>query len=103
CRALHAKDAVVAAAYLLNFPARGHNCGRHRHILSERFGLGEKEVAFFDLFAAPPTMFETNALTIMQHGLNHGTDARLMSRAARLLQAYELMYWDTLYEASTSR
>ena len=51
----------------------------------------------------PPTTFEANALSIMQQGLDHGTDPRLMSRAARLLQAYELMYWDTLYEASTSR
>ena len=101
--ALYASDAEVAAAYLVNFPAWGQNCGRLRRILRERFGLGEKEVAFFDLFAEPPTTFEANALSIMQQGLDHGTDPRRMSRAARLIQAYELMYWDTLYEASTSR
>src|SRR5499426_3280019 len=101
--ALYASDAEVAAAYLVNFPAWGQNCGRLRRILTERFGLGEKEVVFFDLFAQPPATFETNALNIMQQGLDHGMDARLMSQAARLLQAYELMYWDTLYEASTSR
>jgi pyrroloquinoline quinone (PQQ) biosynthesis protein C len=98
--ALYASDGEVAAAYVVNFPAWGQNCGRLSRILKERFGLGEKEVAFFDLFAAPPATFEANALTIMQQGLDRGTDPRLMSRAARLLQAYELMYWDTLYEAS---
>jgi hypothetical protein len=70
--------------------------------LKERFGLGEKEVAFFDLFASPPVTFEANALLIIQEGLDRGTDRRLIRRAARLLQAYELMYWDALYVASGS-
>src|SRR4030095_2110492 len=46
--ALYASDAEIAAAYLVNFPAWGQNCGRLSRILKERFGLGEKEVAFFD-------------------------------------------------------
>ncbi|HET8563555.1 MAG TPA: hypothetical protein VFM35_06760 [Candidatus Binatia bacterium] len=101
--ALYASDAEIAAAYLVNFPAWGQNCGRLSRILKERFGLKQNEVAFFDLFASPPGTFEANALAIMQQGLDRGTDPRLLSRAARLLQAYELMYWDTLYEASISR
>ena len=95
--AFYASDAEVAAAYLVNFPAWGENCGRLSRILRERFGLGEKEVAFFDLFASPPATFEDNALSVIQQGLDRGTEPRLIQRAARLLQAYELMYWDTLY------
>ena len=98
--ALYASDAEIAAAYLVNFPAWGLNCGRLSHILKERFGLGEKEVAFFDLFASPPATFEANALSVVQQGLDRGIEPRLIQRAARLLQAYELMYWDTLYSAS---
>jgi pyrroloquinoline quinone (PQQ) biosynthesis protein C len=100
--ALYASDAEIAAAYLVNFPAWGQNCGRLSRILMERFGLGEKEVAFFDLFASPPATFEADALNIIQQGLDRGTEPRLIHRAARLLQAYELMYWDTLYEESVS-
>jgi pyrroloquinoline quinone (PQQ) biosynthesis protein C len=99
--ALYASDAEVAAAYLVNFPAWGENCGRLSGILRERFGLGEREVAFFDLFANPPATFEANALSVIQQGLDRGTERRLIQRAARLLQAYELMYWDTLYGASS--
>jgi thiaminase len=95
--ALYASDAEVAAAYLVNFPAWGDNCGRISRILKERFGLGEKEVAFFDLFASSPATFETSALNVIQQGLDCGIEPRLIRRAARLLQAYELMYWDTLY------
>ncbi len=39
---------------------------------------------------------------IIQHGLDRGEEPRLVSRAARLLQAYEVMYWDTLYNASAA-
>ena len=99
--ALYASDAEIAAAYLINFPAWGQNCGRLSRILKERFGLGEKEVAFFDLFASPPATFEANALSVIQQGLDRGTEPRLIKRAARLLQAYELMYWDTLYRTSS--
>ena len=101
--ALYASDAEIAAAYLVNFPAWGQNCGRLSRILKERFGLGEKDLAFFDLFASPPATFEANALSVIQQGLDRGTEPRLIQRAARLLQAYELMYWDTLYRASSPK
>jgi hypothetical protein len=68
--------------------------------LKERFGLRENEVAFFDLFASPPATFEADALSVIQQGLDRGAEPRLIHRAARLLQAYELMYWDTLYKSS---
>ena len=100
--ALYASDAEIAATYLVNFPAWGQNCGRLSRILQERFGLGDKEVAFFDLFASPPATFEANALSVIQQGIDRGTDPRLIRRAARLLQAYELMYWDTLHRSSSS-
>ena len=99
--ALYGSDAEVAAAYLVNFPAWGDNCGRISRILKERFGLGEKEVAFFDLFASSPATFETSALNVIQQGLDCGIEPRLIRRAARLLQAYELMYWDTLYKTAS--
>ena len=100
--ALYASDAEIAAAYLVNFPAWGQNCGRLSRILKEHFGLGEKDLAFFDLFASPPATFEASALSVIQQGLDRGTEPRGLRRAARLLQAYERMYWDTLYKASSS-
>ena len=61
--ALYASDAEVAAAYLVNFPAWGDNCGRLSRILKERFGLREKEVAYFDLFASPrATLFSKGSI-----------------------------------------
>jgi len=98
--ALYGTEAQVAAGYLVNFPAWGLNCGRLSRVLKERFGMREEEVGFFNLFATVPATFENNSLAVIQRGLERGEDPRLVSRAARLLQAYELMYWDTLYHAS---
>ena len=65
-----------------------------------RFSLVPKDRVFFDLFAEADPDFENNSLRVIQDGLDRGIDPRLIARAARLIQAYELQYWDALYEAS---
>ncbi len=62
--------------------------------------MRDPEVAFFDLFATPPSDFEEKALAVIQQGLDRGDNPNLVGRVVRLLQAYELMYWDALYRAS---
>ncbi len=101
--ALYGSEAEVAAAYLVNFPAWGHNCGRLSRILKERYGLGATDVRFFDLFATMPATFESDCLSVIQQGLDRAQDPGRVGRAARLLQAYELLYWDALYTASADR
>jgi pyrroloquinoline quinone (PQQ) biosynthesis protein C len=93
---VNASDAEVAAAYLVNFAAWGENCGRLSRALTGRYGLTSDQVRFFDLFAEPDPEFEPRALAIIQDGLERGVPARRVHRAARLLQGYELLYWDTL-------
>jgi len=99
--ACYASDAEVAAAYLANFPAWGQSCARMSQALKTEYGLRPADLAFFDLFAAAPPGFEEHALQVIETGLRAGIDSRLVRRAARLLQGYELLFWDTLHEAST--
>ena len=99
--ALYGSDADFAAAFLVNLPAWGANCARMSAALKARYDFSPDDVAFFDLFAAPAAEFEADSLRVIQSGLNRGIDPRGVRRAARLIQAYELMYWDTLSEAST--
>jgi thiaminase len=98
--ALYGSDAEVAAGFLVNFSAWGENCGRMSRVLRSRHGLGTDDVAFFDLFANPPEGFERQALAVVEAGLQRGVDPRLIKRAARLLQGYEKLYWDTLLARS---
>ena len=94
--AAYASDAEVAAAYLVNFPAWGESCARMSRALTSRYGLTPDQVRFFDLFADPAAGFEARALAVIEAGLRRGVQERRIRRAARLLQGYELLYWDTL-------
>jgi hypothetical protein len=93
--ALYGSEAEVAASFLVNFAAWGANCGRMSRALRDRYALAA--TAFFDLFAAPQEDLERQALSVVAAGLARGADPRLVKRAARLLQGYEKLYWDTLH------
>jgi len=96
----YGSDAEFAAAFLVNLPAWGAACGRMSAALKERYGLAVGAVVFFDLFAQGDPSFEENSLQVIQDGLDRGVDGSVIARAARLIQAYEILYWDSLYEAS---
>ena len=87
--ALNGSPADVALAFLANLETWGRSCARMRDALRPRYGADA--VGFFDFFAAPPAGFEERALALVAAG-----DPASSRRAARLLQAYELLYWDTL-------
>jgi len=91
--AFYGTKADVAAAYLLNFPVFGKNTGRMAEALRNRYGLSARATAFFDFFAFTPPTFETEALKVIQDGLNRGANPRDIRRSARLLQAYEKDFW----------
>ncbi|MFQ5895675.1 MAG: hypothetical protein ACE5JJ_07660 [Nitrospinota bacterium] len=93
---LYGSDAEVAAAFGVNFPAWGHNCGRLRDALRARWGMREEDVEFLSLFATVPPGFEEGVLAVMESGLKRGVPAGHIKRAARLIQAYELMFWDAM-------
>jgi hypothetical protein len=97
--ALYGSDAELAAAFMVNFAAWGANCGRMSGALKAVYGLNSEAVGFFDLFANSLSADDT-ALAVVQGGLDRGVDPALIERAARLLQGYELMYWDSMAEAA---
>ena len=98
--ALYGSAAEFAGAFLVNLEAWGANCGRMSRALQDRYGLTKQDVAFFDLFATPPPGFEDGGLAVVDEGLAGGVDPAGIRRAARLLQGYELLYWDTLLQAA---
>jgi len=100
--ALYGSDAELAGAFLVNFAAWGANCARMSKALKAKYNFPEADVAFFDLFGNMPP-FEEEALTVIQAGLDRRIPARLIHRAARMLQGYELMYWDAMAESAGIR
>ncbi|MSQ33148.1 MAG: transcriptional regulator [Dehalococcoidia bacterium] len=100
--ALHAAEAEMAGALVINFAAWGANCGRLDAALRARYRLGADATSFFQLFAAPPSPeLQEAATTVLEEGLAAGVSGARIRRAARLLQASELMFWDGIQRAST--
>jgi thiaminase len=96
--ALNGSRADVVLAFLANLAAWGENCGKVAAALRETYGAGNDAVAFFDFFASPPEDFQPRALEVLNEGLTAGDSPVLARRATRLLQAYELSFWDALAE-----
>jgi pyrroloquinoline quinone (PQQ) biosynthesis protein C len=97
--AIYGSDAEMGSALSLNFAAWGTNCGRMSAALKSRYGLESDGVAFFDLFANLPADSDTT-VAVIHGGLDRGVPAAAIARAARMLQGYELMYWDGIAEAA---
>jgi len=94
--AFYGSQADIAAAYLLNFPVFGANTGRMGVALRNVYGFSAKDTAYFDYFGSLPPSFENDALNVIQDGLNSCASTPDIRRAARLLQAYEKDFWDTV-------
>ncbi len=91
-------EAEAAAAFLLNFGVFGENTARMAVALHNVYGFTLEEVEFFTFFGTPIPGFEEAALAVIAAGLEKGAQPRDIKRAARLLQEYELSFWDTVAE-----
>ena len=92
--------AELAAAFLVNLPSWGNNCARLSRALQANYDLRKVEVAFFDMFTVASPELERMGLEVIEEGLDHGVDPILIRRSVRLLQRYELMFWETMWERS---
>lgn len=97
--ALNGSLADVCLALVANFAAWGSYCGAVAQGLRRHYGLEDEDVEFFDFFAKSAPEVEQLAGAVALHSL--GTASALPDstrRHARLVQAYELMFWNTLAE-----
>jgi len=95
---LYADRASAGASFLVNFAVFGENMGRVQRALIDEYGFTEEETAFFGFFATPIPGFEDNAIDVIAAGLRRGACPREVRRSARLLQAYELDFWQAVGE-----
>lgn len=91
--AANADRASAAASFLVNFGVFGENMARMRAALISVYGFAPEDIEFFTFFAEPIPGFEEDALEVIAAGLLEGACPRDVRRSARLLQAYELDFW----------
>ncbi len=97
--ALNANQADAAIALIANFAAWGGYCGAIAAALRSDYGLDDETCGFFDFFATPVPEIEEQALAVAQASIDAGEPPASARRLARLAQAYELSFWNTLAEA----
>ncbi|HEV2781763.1 MAG TPA: transcriptional regulator [Actinophytocola sp.] len=94
--ALNAEPAAAVLAMLANFAAWGGYCATMGQALRQHYGFTDEACAFFDFFATPVPELEEQALAAVQAGLDAGVPLDDAREHGRLLQAYELMFWNAL-------
>lgn len=93
--ALNASPADVVVALTANFGAWGKYCAAIAAAMRSRYGFTDEACGFFDFFAEPQP--SDQAAAAAQAGLDAGTlDPTRARRYARMIQSYELMFWNTL-------
>jgi TENA/THI-4/PQQC family protein len=88
--------AEVAGAFVVNLDAWGSCCARMADALLGAYQLTQEDCAFLAHFAGPTTELERTSLEVIDAGLARGVDPARIARAARLLQSYELQFWNSL-------
>ena len=96
--ALNAARPDVVVALVANFAAWGGYCRAIADGLRRHYGLADEAVGFFDLFATPVPEFEERTLAVVHANVGTGRPSQSARRMARLAQAYELSFWNTLAE-----
>ncbi|MEU9125393.1 transcriptional regulator [Streptomyces sp. NPDC048506] len=95
--ALGAGPTDVAIALTANFAAWGGYCATVEAAMREHYAFPDAARGFFGLFAEPAPAVAEQARAAVQHGLDTGQARPAAAhRYGRLLQAYELMFWDSV-------
>ncbi|MCZ9346959.1 hypothetical protein NGM37_55590, partial [Streptomyces sp. TRM76130] len=102
--ALNGSPPETVLAVHANFSAWGGYCATIAGALRRHHGFTDEACAFFDFFAAPDPGLDHRATAAVQAGLDGGRlSDELVRRYGRLLQAYEAMFWHTLWEREAER
>jgi TENA/THI-4/PQQC family len=96
--ALNGSQADAALSLVANFAAWGSYCAAVAEGLRRHYDLGDEAVGFFDFFATPVPEIEEQASAVAAASLEGGRLPPSTRRHARLVQAYELLFWNTLAE-----
>ncbi|MEY9945076.1 transcriptional regulator [Kitasatospora sp. GAS1066B] len=98
--ALNGEPTAIVLALAANFAAWGHYCAITARALRRHYGFSDAACAFFDFFATPAPELDDEALAVVTAGGFDETRLAEGRRYGRLLQDYELMFWNTLADLS---
>jgi thiaminase len=97
----YGNEAEILVALLTDLPTWGENCKRLSTALKKKYKFTNESCRFLDGFASPlPEEFLIRSNEVIESSIL--AYRKEMETAARLILDYELMFWDTLYQYSSS-
>ena len=103
--ALHGSEAEVLVAFASNFSVWWSACKRIAVALESLYGVPKEATAFLNPFnevPPPDTPFDELTVDALKRGLAQGEKERDIVRVARIIQHYELLFWDALERSAES-
>ncbi|PBC76108.1 TENA/THI-4/PQQC family protein [Streptomyces sp. TLI_235] len=101
--ALNGDPAGVVLALTANFATWGGYCATVATGLRRHYGFDDTDCAFFDFFARPAPGAEDAAVAVLESLSPDGGRIGAGREYGQLLQAYELMFWNSLADAPARR
>ncbi|NHV45837.1 MAG: TenA family transcriptional regulator [Candidatus Verstraetearchaeota archaeon] len=89
----YANPGEQATALVINLPVWGGACKKFGKALKEKYDI--KNIGFFELFSGPFDKIEEIAIKIMER---YKDSLLSMEKCAKLIQSYELMFWNGIYQ-----
>ena len=89
--------AEIVASLGVNFPIWAGNCQRISMVLRQLYGFNSSQTRFFDIFAeASSSIDDGPVIKAISLGLGAGVSEEKIARSVRLIQGYELRFWDAM-------
>jgi thiaminase len=96
--ALFGTSSAISLALLANVTESGATYARAADALVSRYGFAEEAVGHFRFFAETPQELLDQAAATVAAGLSAGDDPDEAVRTARMVSAFEAVFWNTLAE-----
>jgi thiaminase len=93
---LYGSRSDIAMALLANVEESGGCSSRVADALQSEYGFEDQAVAHFRFFGDTPQELLDQATATLASGLSEGDDLAAAVRTARMVQAYEIVFWNTL-------
>ncbi|MGH3842918.1 MAG: transcriptional regulator [Pseudonocardiaceae bacterium] len=97
---LFGEPADVVVALIANFAAWGDYCATIAGAMREHYGFDDEACGFFDFFATPVPEVAEQAVAALQAGIDGGRQTDEAFTYGRLLQSFELMFWNTIADSA---
>jgi thiaminase len=93
---LYGTRSDVALALLANVEESGSYSARVADALQSKYGFDDQAVEHFRFFADTPKELLDQATATLAAGLSEGDDPAAAMRTARMVHAYEMLFWNAL-------